>query len=73
MTRGKTSENQWAWLEIYPQHGFTKNEDGELMKWFPLCKLFRRASADKIAMNDKNVMGRSYTSRYGQDRIGWRL
>ena len=66
---GQNSENQWAWLEIYPQHGFTKNEDGSYeMVPVAVAANYSEQLRDKIAMNDKHVMGRSYTSRYGQDK-----
>ena len=65
----QTRENQWGWLEIYPQEGYTKNEDGSFEQVTVGSSANHSYATDKItAMNDAFVMGRSYTSLLGHDR-----
>jgi hypothetical protein len=63
---GPKREDHWAWLEIYPQHGFAKNDDGS----FEQVAVGVSQNATKelwpAAMNDVNQsFGRSYTQKGG--------
>ena len=59
---GQTYENQWPWLEVYPQHGFVTTEDGG----YEMVSVgVAQNSNDEVdsycAMNAEGVYGRSYT------------
>ncbi len=57
---GPANDNEWPWLEIYPQHGFGKAKDGGVEA--VAVGIAQNACDDGItAMNGKNVYGRSYT------------
>lgn len=66
---GQVKENQWGWLEVYPQNGYTKNDDGTFEEATVGVAANHSYVTDKItAMNDRYSMGRSYTSVLGQDK-----
>lgn len=68
-TSGPVSDTQWGWLEIYPQHGFGKKSDGSFEQvTVGVAANYSYVNNVKTAMNDDNVMGRSYTSVLGQDK-----
>lgn len=68
-TSGPASDTQWGWLEIYPQHGFGKKADGSFEQVIVgVSANYSYEKNIKTAMNDENVMGRSYTSVLGQDK-----
>jgi len=59
---GQTAPQQWAWMEVAPQHGFMKKEDGS----YELVTVsVAQNSNDKVesytAMNGEGVYGRSYS------------
>ncbi len=59
---GQTVENQWPWLEVYPQHGFVPTKDGG---YECVAVSVAQNSNDEVesytAMNGEGVYGRSYT------------
>ena len=68
-TSGQTKENQWGWLEIYPQNGYTKRADGTFEEATVGVAANHSYIRDRLApMNDEYAMGRSYTSLLGQDK-----
>lgn len=62
-------ENQWSWLEIYPQHGYIKNKQGG----FEQVSVGVAQNANPVskghcsAFNLKDAYGRSFTVRNGFD------
>ncbi len=68
-TTGQVMENQWGWLEIYPQNGYTKKADGTYEEvTVGVAANHSYIKHGLTAMNDEYVMGRSYTSVLGQDK-----
>ncbi len=68
-TSHQTMENQWGWLEIYPQEPYTKNPDGTYEQVTVGTSANHSYVKHSItAMNDTFVMGRSYTDLLGHDR-----
>lgn len=68
-TSGQTRENQWGWLEVYPQHGYTQNEDGSYEQaTVGVAANHSYITHSLTAMNGPYVTGRSYTSVLGQDK-----
>ena len=68
-TTGQVMDNQWGWLEIYPQNGYTKKADGtyeEVTVGVAANHSYIKNSL--TAMNDEYVMGRSYTSVLKHDK-----
>ncbi len=60
--RGQTRENQWSWLEVYPQHGFTPTADGGYeMVSVGVAQNSNDEAESYCSMNDDGVYGRSYT------------
>ncbi|MGN0846686.1 MAG: hypothetical protein ACI4RA_04795 [Kiritimatiellia bacterium] len=64
-TQGPTAQNQWSWLECYPQHAYGRRADGTV----EMCAagVAQNHSPKKMnggrglaAMNDANVFGRAY-------------
>ncbi|NLN05472.1 MAG: carbohydrate-binding protein [Clostridiaceae bacterium] len=59
--RGPQRNDDWAWLEIAPLHGYVKQEDGT----YEMCAVgvAQNANDERICthFNDKNTYGRSYT------------
>lgn len=65
---GPSNNNQWGWLEQYPQHKYVENEDGSCEQVTAgIAQNFSYATKSLAAMNDKFAQGRSYTARYGED------
>lgn len=68
-TSGQVMEDQWGWLEIYPQHGYTQKADGTYEQaTVGVAANHSYATNSITAMNSETVMGRSYTSVLGQDK-----
>ncbi len=68
-TSGQVMENQWAWLELYPQNGYTPNGDGTYEQvTVGVAANHSYAKGVITAMNDPFVMGRSYTNLLGHDK-----
>jgi hypothetical protein len=62
---GPANDDQWGWLEIYPQHGYAKRSTG--YEQVPVG-VAQNWSAERglTAMNAPNSFGRSYTNKSGQ-------
>lgn len=62
---GPSRNDQWGWLEIYPQHGYAKKSTG--YEQVPVG-VAQNWSAERglTAMNAPNTFGRSYTRHSGQ-------
>ena len=62
---GPSRNDQWGWLEIYPQHGYAKKSTG--YEEVPVG-VAQNWSAERglTAMNAPNSFGRSYTHESGQ-------
>ena len=62
---GPSNDDQWGWLEVYPQHGFAKRSTG--YEQVPVG-VAQNWSAERglTAMNAPNTFGRSYTNKNGQ-------
>lgn len=68
-TSGQVKDNQWGWLEIYPQNGYTKKADGTYEEATVGVAANHSYVTNSItAMNSETVMGRSYTTVLGQDK-----
>ena len=66
---GPWNNQQWGWLEIYPQHKYVTREDGS-------CEMVtvgvgQNANKDRICthFNDVKTFGRSYTGQHGHDLL----
>jgi hypothetical protein len=62
---GPKQDDQWGWLEIYPQHGYAQRSTG--YEQVPVG-VAQNWSAERglTAMNAPNSFGRSYTNHSGQ-------
>ncbi|WP_298653383.1 hypothetical protein [uncultured Proteiniphilum sp.] len=62
---GPARDDQWGWLEIYPQHGYAQRSTG--YEQVPVG-VAQNWSAERglTAMNAPNSFGRSYTNHSGQ-------
>ncbi|MEA4917814.1 hypothetical protein [Proteiniphilum sp.] len=62
---GPIRDDQWGWLEIYPQHGYAQRSTG--YEQVPVG-VAQNWSAERglTAMNAPNSFGRSYTNHSGQ-------
>lgn len=65
---GPFNNEQWGWLEIYPQNKYVVSEDGSCEQ-VTVGVAQNLSSVDKklIAMNAPYSMSRSYTDAYGHD------
>lgn len=65
----KGRNDQWSWLEVYPQHGFVKLPDGsfEQVSVGVAQNTFPGTKGHCSAFNTKDSYGRSYTFRKGFD------
>ncbi len=66
---GPVRNDQWGWLEVYPQNKYCAREDGS-------CEMVtvgvgQNANKDRICthFNDKDTFGRSYTFKHGFDLL----
>ena len=64
---GPKRNDQWGWLEIYPQHGFVKNADGVYEQVTVGVSQNWTAHQGLSAMNTKGAFGRSYTHANGHN------
>ncbi len=66
---GQFRDNQWSWLEIYPQNGYTPTESGGFEE-ISVGASVNYSYKDKkmTAMNSEYSMGRSYTALLGDNR-----
>jgi len=59
---GQQRENQWPWLEVYPQHGFVPLKNSKYDYECVSVGTAQNANATGLtAMNGEDVFGRSYT------------
>lgn len=63
---GPQSNEQWGWLEIYPQNGYVRQADGTFEQMTVGVAQNWSAERGLTAMNAPNTFGRSYTHRHGQ-------
>lgn len=63
--KGPQREDHWGWLEIYPQHGFVKNEDGGFEQVTVGVGQNWSKERGLTAMNAPGAFGRSYTHEKG--------
>lgn len=63
--KGPQREDHWGWLEIYPQHGFVKNEDGGFEQVTVGVGQNWSEERGLTAMNAPGAFGRSYTHEKG--------
>lgn len=65
--KGPQRNDQWGWLEIYPQHGFARNPDGSFEQMtVGVAQNWTKANGLN-PMNAKGAFGRSYTDKNGHD------
>jgi hypothetical protein len=62
---GPTRDDQWGWLEIYPQHGYVRKYTGYEQTTVGVAQNWS-AERGLTAMNAPGVFGRSYTHHSGQ-------
>jgi len=65
--KGPERKDHWGWLEIYPQHGFVKNEDGSFEQMTVGTSQNWTKENGLNPMNAKGAFGRSYTNKNGQN------
>ena len=63
---GPRNNDQWGWLEVYPQNKYVRNADGTFEEMPVGVAQNWSAERGLTAMNAPNTFGRSYTHRYGQ-------
>lgn len=64
--KGPERPDHWGWLEIYPQHGFARNEYGGYEQaTVGVSQNWSKANG-LSAMNYPNTFGRSYTHKEGE-------
>ncbi|MBE0655813.1 MAG: hypothetical protein IH594_18575, partial [Bacteroidales bacterium] len=66
---GPSKNDQWNWLEIYPQNGYGLKPDGsyEEMSVGVAQNASKKSNGKWHAFNDDGTFGRSYTFSHGQD------
>ena len=66
---GPTRNDQWGWLEVYPQHGYVKSPDGDFEQ--VAVGIAQNTSPDRKghcgAFNVKDAYGRNFSVRNGFD------
>ena len=69
---GPTRNDQWGWLEVYPQHGYVKSPDGDFEQ--VAVGIAQNTSPDRKghcgAFNVKDAYGRNFSVRNGFDPRG---
>ena len=62
---GPQTNQQWGWLEVYPQHKYVTRPDGSCE--MTTVGVGQNANKDRICthFNDVKTFGRSYTGKYG--------
>ncbi|SEA45644.1 hypothetical protein SAMN05660909_02036 [Chitinophaga terrae (ex Kim and Jung 2007)] len=66
--KGPQRNDHWGWLEIYPQHGFAKNDDGSFEQMTVGVSQNWTKANGLNPMNARGAFGRSYTDKNGHDR-----
>lgn len=64
--KGPERPDHWGWLEIYPQHGFVKNDKGGFEQVTVGVSQNWSKERGLTAMNAPGAFGRSYTGKKGQ-------
>jgi len=64
--KGPERPDHWGWLEIHPQHGFVKNENGGFEQVTVGVAQNWSKERGLTAMNAPGAFGRSYTDAKGQ-------
>lgn len=68
-TAGPSDNDQWGWLEVYPQHKYHDNGDGTFEMMTVGTSANHSYKTNQISsMNDDYVMDRSYTDAFGPDK-----
>ena len=62
---GPSRDDQWGWLEVYPQHGYAQRSTGYEQVTVGVSQNWS-AERGLTAMNAPNTFGRSYTNHSGQ-------
>ncbi len=62
---GPSNNQQWGWLEVYPQHGYAQRSTGYEQMPVGVAQNWN-ATWGLTAMNAPNTFGRSYTRQFGQ-------
>lgn len=65
---GPRNNEQWGWLEIFPQHGYVKLSNGKYEQMPVGVAQNWSAERGLTAMNAPGTFGRSYTHKYGQPK-----
>ena len=67
---GPSRDDQWNWLELYPQHKYGPQPDGsfEEMSVGVAQNASKKSGGKWHAFNDEGTFGRSYTQKNGQDK-----
>ena len=63
---GRTDDDHWGWLEIYPQNGYNRQPDGHYEEMPVGVAQNWSAERGLTAMNAPGSFGRSYTHQHGQ-------
>lgn len=63
--KGPERKDHWAWLEVYPQHGFVKTSTGFEQAVVGVAQNWSKERG-LTAMNAPGSFGRSYTNQKGQ-------
>src|SRR5215217_1181897 len=63
--KGPERKDHWGWLEIYPQHGFIKTDQGYEQAVVGVAQNWSKERG-LTAMNAPGAFGRSYTAKKGQ-------
>jgi hypothetical protein len=66
--KGPERKDHWGWLEIYPQHGFVKTDNGYEQAVVGVAQNWSKEKG-LTAMNTPGSFGRSYTAKKGQVTI----
>lgn len=66
---GPTRADQWGWLEMAPQNGYVKKDDGSFE--MVTVGVAQNANAERICTHftDKDTFGRSYTFKDGHKKL----
>lgn len=65
--KGPQRDDHWGWLEIFPQHGFAKNQDGSFEQMTVSTSQNWNKKNGLNPMNAEGAFGRSYTDKSGHD------
>lgn len=66
---GPTRNDHWGWLEIYPQNGYVKNQNGKFEQMTVGVAQNWTEKNGLSAMNAQGAFGRSYTNANGHSKL----